>query len=281
MNILSKNAKPQDVRIDIVDVTPEQASHWLEHCNTRNRKASKPIVKAYAEDMANNRWEFTSQGISFYKDGTLADGQHRLMAIVESGKTVKMIITYGLSQSAINGIDQHKIRSVHDVLTLKQEYGRVEGIDVATLRLCYYKQKVNTSLAERMLEENIVELKKVREMFGSQSTKVGSALFRAAILLALKDGQSEEVLKDFVQVLMSGVTEKPQHRTVILLRDATLRGDFKGGGDAVRRQHLKLIQRVIQRFIRGEVAKRMPIVPDYYTFPLLSINDLNEENNEK
>lgn len=266
-----------NVRIEIEDITPSKAKYWLDNANTHNRSAAKKVVKAYADDMKAGRWEFTSQGISFYENGVLADGQHRLMAIVESGITVKMIVTYGLPTSAINGIDQHRVRAVHDVLTLNGGFGRIDATDVATLRLCYSNMKSNAALAEKMLEDNYVELKKVKEMFGSKSSTLGGALIRAAVLLALKDGQPEDELKEFVEVLLSGVTERLEHRTIIILRDAVMRGDFKKGGDSQRRRNLKVIQRMISRFLSGEVAKRMPNTPDNYTYPLLKIKEADND----
>ncbi len=44
--------------------------------------------------MREGHWDTTHQGIAIASDGTLVDGQHRLLAIVESGVTVRMNVTF-------------------------------------------------------------------------------------------------------------------------------------------------------------------------------------------
>lgn len=70
-------------------VTPALAKQWLEK-NTNNRNVNFAKVKKMAKDMREGHWDTTHQGIAIATDGTLVDGQHRLMAVVESGVTVRM-----------------------------------------------------------------------------------------------------------------------------------------------------------------------------------------------
>lgn len=262
-----------NIKIDVITITPEMAAQWLEKSNTRNRSVSEKTVKAYADDIINNRWELTGQGISFYDDGVLADGQHRLHAIIMADKPTTMTVTKGLLQSAINGIDQHRARAVHDTLTLKQDYGRVTATDVAALRLCYPHGKTNTAAMEAMLVENYENLSIVNQMFGAQSTKTGSAIMRATVLLALADGEDKCGLAEFVDVLVNGITTQPHHKTVVLLRDMILQGQA-GGGEAHRRAFMRKSQLALSRFLKKQAAKRLSDV-EYYTYPLLSYSDIN------
>lgn len=71
------------MQTQIIDVSPTLAQEWLKK-NVFNRVLSKNVVSKYAYDMKNNDWTLTHQGIAFDTDGNLADGQHRLQAVIES-----------------------------------------------------------------------------------------------------------------------------------------------------------------------------------------------------
>lgn len=76
-------------------ITPEMAEEFLTH-NIRNRNIRLPYVDELATYMRQGKWDVTHQGIAFYEDGTLFDGQHRLHAIIKAGIPVKMMVTYGI-----------------------------------------------------------------------------------------------------------------------------------------------------------------------------------------
>lgn len=85
-------------------VTPALAKQWLEK-NTNNRNVNFAKVKKMAKDMREGHWDTTHQGIAIATDGTLVDGQHRLMAVVESGVTVRMNVDLQCAQ-----VSAHRFR---------------------------------------------------------------------------------------------------------------------------------------------------------------------------
>ena len=86
-------------------ITPEWAIEKLENHNPHNRKLSEGTVQAYAADMRNGRWVLNHQGLAFDVNGNLCDGQHRLWAVVFSGKSIEMMVTYDLPvEQEKNGI---------------------------------------------------------------------------------------------------------------------------------------------------------------------------------
>ena len=93
------------------DVTPAMAADYLKR-NTHNRPLNKKRVDEYAEAMSNDQWHLSHQGIGFSAAGDLIDGQHRLHAVVKSGKTVRMQVTMGLTREAQLVIDTGRARSV-------------------------------------------------------------------------------------------------------------------------------------------------------------------------
>lgn len=114
-------------------ITPTMAAKWLEN-NPRNRTVSKHRVGMYSRQMKHGHWRLTHQGIAFNCDGSLKDGQHRLAAIVESGVPVTMMVTRGLSNDAVGGIDLCRPRTFADVY-------RMRGMETT---------KTEVSLARRM-----------------------------------------------------------------------------------------------------------------------------------
>ena len=72
-------------------ITPEDAKQLLER-NNNNRKLSRDIVRKYAKSMSDGKWEPNADMIAFNEEGCLVNGQHRLFAIVESGKSIDCFI---------------------------------------------------------------------------------------------------------------------------------------------------------------------------------------------
>lgn len=126
------------IRTQWIEIDPARAQLWLEN-NFRNRPVSEDVVAAYARDMTNGAWTSTHQGIAFNDRDELIDGQHRLLAIVRSGVTVRMMVTFGLpskiegkEMTTMDAVDRGRTRSVAD--QLKIQHGFKDG--AATAAIC-------------------------------------------------------------------------------------------------------------------------------------------------
>lgn len=115
------SAPPEDLLIEVILVTPEQAAAWLEKSNTRNRNVRDHKVTAYARDMAAARWYFNGDTVCFDRDDTLLDGQHRLWAIVTGGVAVWCIVVYNLDPTTQETMDLGARRTFGDALSLRGE----------------------------------------------------------------------------------------------------------------------------------------------------------------
>lgn len=102
-------------------ITPDIARAMLEH-NKRNRSLIASRLATYVEAMKRGEWRQTHQGIGFGADGTLHDGQHRLLAIVQANVPVTMFVVRGLPANAREAIDTGGGRSAIDNLAI------VEGV---------------------------------------------------------------------------------------------------------------------------------------------------------
>lgn len=98
-------------------ITPARASEYLAR-NTNNREVRRQHVETRIRQIKSGQWRLTHQGIAFDKTGVLIDGQHRLMAIAESGDSVQMLVTRGLHEETAVLIDVHHKRSLADRLRL-------------------------------------------------------------------------------------------------------------------------------------------------------------------
>lgn len=103
-------------------VDGKTAQEWLAR-NTRNRRLRGRKVERMTRDMLAGNWEDNGETIKFYADDTLADGQHRLWALVEASKikpdiTIDFLVVMGLSKTALRTIDDVSVRSYADYKTL-------------------------------------------------------------------------------------------------------------------------------------------------------------------
>lgn len=100
-----------------VDISPQLAAEWMGNAE-RNRKISGLHVDYLAREMAAGNWHQTGEPIKFDIDGHLRDGQHRLLAIIQSGMTVKMMVVSGIAPEAQFYMDTGKKRSGKDMLSM-------------------------------------------------------------------------------------------------------------------------------------------------------------------
>jgi hypothetical protein len=113
-----------------VMLTPYVAEKLLK-ANTHNRKISASVVQRYVNEINNDEWMLSAQGIGFDRDGILCDGQHRLQAIFDSGKTVPMLIVYGLAPRSQEKVDRQRKRSLFDVFYLAGYAERKKDVQIA------------------------------------------------------------------------------------------------------------------------------------------------------
>ena len=99
----------------IESITPETAGDYLAR-NTRNRRIRSRRVKRYAAEMAAGRWRITNDAIVFDELGHLQNGQHRLLAVIESGRTISALVARGLPQDSYAVTDIGDRRSMGDLL---------------------------------------------------------------------------------------------------------------------------------------------------------------------
>lgn len=92
--------KQTECQVRFEDITPTKAANYLQQNNNNPRKKiNRNVVKSYAADMKAGKWNVNGEAIVFDANGDLKNGQHRLLAIIESGVTVRILVVRGVDPS--------------------------------------------------------------------------------------------------------------------------------------------------------------------------------------
>jgi hypothetical protein len=98
-------------------ITPELAREYLDRNSEDQRRVTYTNVNKYATDMKEGRWnEELIQPIRIDEEGNLIDGQHRLLAIIESGTPIEMWVQTNLPKQAFYSIDIGDPRAAKDFI---------------------------------------------------------------------------------------------------------------------------------------------------------------------
>lgn len=105
--------------VSLVDITPTMARAWLLRNYENNRTVNESNLARLKDDIENGNWQVSHQGIAFDSSGKLIDGQHRLMAIANSGKTVTSLVWTNVPFSVFEITDRGQKRDYHTILQIK------------------------------------------------------------------------------------------------------------------------------------------------------------------
>lgn len=205
-------------------VTPQMAEKWINEKNGRNRTVRWPKVDQMAADMEQGRWTQCHVPIEFYTDGNICDGQHRLLAIVMSGKGQLFPIVRGVqiedglnkdTGTARSLVDNAHISGLNPALT-NEAISWSRSIETGQI---YARSKRPPTNYEKL---EMVEKHKEVIAWLSKHGPHGKGLRNAPILAALGRAWYLEDDKDrlakFSEVLATGFSEGPEDAAAQALR---------------------------------------------------------------
>lgn len=206
------------------NVTPNKAEKWL-NSNNLNRTLRPGVAEKYAEDMKAGQWTQCTAPIVFYEDGNLADGQHRLWAVVESGTTQKFIIVRDLPREAGLNIDIGLGRTLVDNARISGANDSLSHILLAVTRAVAQgvKQSAtrrNYSGAQRlaMVDEH-GEASRWAIANGPKTRVYRQSVVLAAVARAYYHEEDKVRLAQFAKILDSGFMEGEGDSAAIALRN--------------------------------------------------------------
>lgn len=227
----------------IETITPEVAAVIFDMHNGKNRDLSVSKAMHWRDDMAAGEWKLNHQGIAFYANGDLADGQHRMAGCALSGKPIQFLVVRDFDESAMDTIDIGKARTAGDALELKgiADGKRKSSIAKAVeeyLHQCEFGTRPRLSIAK--IEQAVIdfddELTDALRMGSASVENVTVPALTASeastvCYLLIRGGYTREQVTGFIASLQQGIATYPQSPTV------DLNGQFTRARSTEKRAH--------------------------------------------
>lgn len=222
----------EDESAKIVDVTPDIAASLLERANFGNRKPKPVVVKKYAKLMANGDWRFSPETISISKTGRLLNGQHRMMAVVQSGVTCRFLFATGFDDEVFSVLDRGATRTKADALSIDKKLAEAASL-LVRLDVAGTPGMVTDAEVYRAAMD-IADVHDDLITFCNTSIKVfSSAPFRLAAVARVMRGDEREYVFGMYRNLVLARTENLPPIGHAAIR-AVMTGRLFGGGGHIQ-----------------------------------------------
>lgn len=242
------------MRTELVKVTPDMARNMLAS-NPVNRRISERAVSDLSKAILNNDWQITHQGIAFYEDGSLADGQHRLTAVIKANVPVHMMITKGLAKDAAMSIDSGRRRSLIDGVKISGAAPWMEAKHINLVPIITHPKRLTDMQKLDFLVGMKPYVEFATEVFVSNRRYLTGSIIHAALTMAAYHKEDPEKLKRFARVFLDGIMADPNEKVIILAREYFL--SHTNGGDSDKHDKYLKLQRAIQAYCAGENVRRL------------------------
>jgi hypothetical protein len=175
MTINTINKTFNSVQFNEQIITPYKANQMLEN-NNNNRRVSNANVTFLAHQMSNGLWQFNGETIKICKNGDLVDGQHRLLAVIQSNTNQRFVLVTGLEWDSFSTIDTGRKRTAADTLGLTNI--KNSAITASLCRYILIFNKLDYFAGDRRYKPSNIEILMMAE--GSQSFEISEAVKKAS-----------------------------------------------------------------------------------------------------
>lgn len=117
----TKRKKYSKISTSIVELTPELAQEFLDNQTEIQRKPSQRQIDKYIHSIKYNLWKFDGSSLRINWFGEMIDGQQRCQAVIDTKKSIEILIVYGLDPECFKTIDTGKSRTLADVFHIEGE----------------------------------------------------------------------------------------------------------------------------------------------------------------
>lgn len=259
--------------IESFPVSPETAANWLDTANDGNRPCGKAQVRYLASQMEKGQWKLNGECLFFDSKGRLQSGQHRLEAVIESGKTILFDIRLGLPVSGFETIDQGKRRSISDAFSIMgKKYAGVlaAGMPIAN-NIKNGRMGTRSGLSENTytIKDAITSLKKnpEYEQIASEATAFynqGDKLLSPAVIcgfMILFSEADKDAVNDFFEQLCLGVGVKKSSPVYTLRKKLNTYKNAKDRTLSIRARNVFIIK-TWNAIRKGKSMKVLKYDPD-------------------
>lgn len=202
-------------------ITPAKAEKYLNH-NKGNRSLRLGVAEQYEADMKAGRWTQCTAPIVFFEDGDIADGQHRLWAVVGSGIAADFLVMRGLSRDAALNIDTGLGRSLVDNAEIS---GTDKHLTPKLVAVCKAVEVGEKTWGRYSNSERAIFVEKHREAgewaikHSPKAALLKGANVLAAIARAWYVEPDKKRLTQFCKVLSTGFSEGEKDTAAVSLRN--------------------------------------------------------------
>lgn len=257
--------------ITIEKVTPAKAEAWLNR-NRSNRKLRSGVVEKYTADMESDNWTECPTPIAFYSDGEVADGQHRLWAIIESGTTQTFPIFRNLSREAGLNIDTGAGRTIVDNARISGKDTELSTRLISVARAIAEGQPANGGkpMSNQSKLDMVAAHRGAAEFAITVAPKVkllGNAAVLGAVGRAFYHEKDHDKLRRFCDVLGKGFMESEGESSAIALRNYLLTKGSSLTTSALWSDTFLKVQNAVRYFMLGKKLTIIKKVAEE-TYPL-------------
>lgn len=254
-----------------IEITPSIANYMLQK-NPDNRDDKSFLVTRIANTIENDTFECNGESVVISSCGHLNDGQHRLMAVVRTGKSIKTLVAFGLPRATRESIDStQSSRSAADYLKMQgvSNPGDVSRI-ASVLRLVDVQGSYVGSMIQLSTETAAYGLEHLEEI--EAATKVvtkagGRSLLNyqsiCALYVLFSRAAGEDLARQFIMRLQSGAGLAATS-PIYVLRERLLRAKISarstGFGKHYINEMMELIIRGWNHWRAGTSASRMLVM---------------------
>lgn len=242
-----------EMEAKVMTVTPEMAKEWLSN-NKTNRRINPARVNSYARQIKSGKWLKNGEPIGIHEDGSLANGQHRLSAIVKTNIPMEMVVVFGIPND-VKLFDRGRNRSVSDIISINNPDLKISNRDVGIANM-HYLLHGNNQASEFEIEEfinnhaeTLIQIKQTRYSCKKGSVPVRHASIQLAFLYALETGEPFGKINRFTEVLLTGFYSSQSETAAIVLRNDLLTNKLLSvGGSTERKQLYRAADRALYDF---------------------------------
>ena len=244
------------MKATIVTMTKELAKDYLSR-NHQNRKVNNATLNFYKQQMINGSWKENGEPIIIDADGVIKDGQHRLLAVKETGIPYTVPVISQVNTDVMDTIDTGKNRSASDVLQLEGfKYSTLLAASIKSILLGKYSdgsshhRKISNAdilIFAKDYKSYLYEL--VNKALNISSLQISRVLSDSQIIFYLDKYNPTEKTELFLQSIL-GIKRKPKSAT-----DYVYRKLYKASIGDIRLSlgdKQKYIEKAYEYFIKGD-----------------------------
>lgn len=267
-------AKAKGIETVVETITPAKAREYLKKNTNNYRTIKRSVIRSYAEDIKNGRWELNGEPIVFGKNGILKNGQHRLAAIVLANKPADILVVRGVDDS-ISKYDLGKKRTDTDILNAEGFECDATLIAAANIVVNRFSGVRSGTSVQEYARKNYAELCRAMRVActGSKAkNKNAPSICASYLMLRTKSMPCYEVelffriMNEYGYVNADGYEPSP---AVVAKHQIDDRGPGNTGGYQLQRERLEILIMAMKDFHAGKKRELKYRIKEPFEFSTL------------